>query len=112
MISGIEHKAYKNNFEDVGDPTVNESNYNVHLKKNNGIVNISLVNNSTDGSIFGNKHPKTQGLVNIEEDASMPLGDLKKTYHSTSYKRSNFKSLNKKPNYQASITLTSQAKRK
>lgn len=111
MISGVEHKAYQNNIEDTNNPAVNETNYNVHLKKNNGIVNINLLNNSTDGWMFGSKLPKTQGLINIEEDSTMPLGDMKKTYHSTSYKWNNFK-VNRKPNHQASITLTSQAKRK
>ena len=61
--------------------------------------------------MFGLNHPKTQGLVNIEEDSVMPLGEMKKTYHSTSYKRNNFKSL-RKQNHQASINLTSQANRR
>lgn len=92
-------------------PWVNETNYNVHVKNDHGIVNINLINNSADGAMFSGPFPKSQGYANADDTESEKHRDMKKTSHSTTVNRNRFRIL-RKPAHQDSITLTNQPRRK
>jgi len=90
-------------------PVVNETNYNVHLKDNNGIVNINLINNSADMSMFTGSLPKSQGVAKAEEMSS-GYRPSKKSANSSSLPRKIIKGT-RKVNHQNSITITTKSRK-
>lgn len=85
-----------------------ENLYNANLKSEYDGNNYNFMNISTDNAMF---EPLQRSHEVIEEESSSAKNKMKKTSHSTSYKRNNFK-IFKKMNHQTSITLTSQTKRR
>lgn len=91
-------------------PVINETNYNVHLKNENGIVNINLINNSGE-AMFSGPFPRSQGYMKIDEVVPDKYKNMKHTSHSTSVYRNKFKRGSKNPN-QTSITLSTNLNRR